>query len=130
MRILVAEDDPTIRQMMATLLSRCGFTCYAVDNGRSAVAAWEEQIREQHPFDFIFMDVQMPVMDGLAASRLIREKESVSGGHIPIIALTAHAMAEDRQQCLDAGMDDYLSKPIDLDVLLSLLENDYSKGRE
>lgn len=128
MRILVAEDDHTIRQMMATLLSRCGFTCHTVDNGQSAVTAWEEQALEQHPFDFIFMDVQMPVMDGLAASRLIREKETVSGGHIPIIALTAHAMAQDRQQCLDAGMDEYLSKPIDLDVLLALLEKDYSKG--
>jgi two-component system, OmpR family, response regulator len=121
MRILVAEDDPTIRQIMATLLSRCGFHCHAVENGRSAVAAWEQQVAEQQPFDVIFMDVQMPVMDGLTASRLIREKESVAGGHTPIIALTAHAMAEDRQQCLDAGMDDYLSKPIDLDALLSLL---------
>jgi CheY-like chemotaxis protein len=124
MRILVAEDDPTIRQMMATLLSRCGFDCHSVDNGRKAVEAWEQGV-----FDFVFMDVQMPVMDGLAATRSIREKETAKGGHVPIIALTAHAMAEDKQQCLDAGMDDYLSKPIDLDLLLSLLKNDYSKGR-
>ncbi len=123
MRILVAEDDPTIRQMMATLLSRCGFECNTVDNGRNAVAAWEQQA-----FDFIFMDVQMPIMDGLTATRMIREKEAVAGGHIPIIALTAHAMEEDRQQCIDAGMDDYLSKPIDLDMLLSLLNNDYSRA--
>lgn len=122
MRILVAEDDPTIRQMMATLLSRCGFDCHTVDNGRSAVAAWEQQA-----FDVIFMDVQMPVMDGLTATRMIREKEAVLGGHIPIIALTAHAMEEDRQQCIDAGMDDYLSKPIDLDILLSLLNRDHAK---
>lgn len=124
MRILVAEDDPTIREMMGTLLSRLGFDCSCVDNGRRAVEAWEED-----SFDFIFMDVQMPIMDGLTATRMIREKESVRGGHIPIIALTAHAMAEDRQQCLDAGMDNYLSKPIDLDVLLSLLEKDYPPGR-
>ena len=123
MRILVAEDDPTIRQMMATLLSRCGFDCQTVDNGRNAVAAWEQQ-----SFDFIFMDVQMPVMDGLTATRMIREKEAVLGGHIPIIALTAHAMEEDKQQCIDAGMDDYLSKPIDLDRLLSLLNRDHAKG--
>lgn len=123
MRILVAEDDPTIRQMMATLLSRCGFDCHTVDNGRNAVAAWEQQA-----FDFIFMDVQMPVMDGLTATRMIREKEALLGGHIPIIALTAHAMEEDRQQCIDAGMDDYLSKPIDLDILLSLLNKDHAKG--
>lgn len=124
MRILVAEDDPTIRQMMVTLLGRCGFDCTSVDNGRSAVAQWEQQ-----GFDFIFMDVQMPIMDGLSAARTIREKETLIGGHTPIIALTAHAMPEDRQQCLDAGMDDYLAKPIDLDALLSLLKNDYTKGR-
>lgn len=124
MRILVAEDDPTIRQLMSTLLARCGFDCYAVDNGRQAVEAWEQQ-----DFDFIFMDVQMPVMDGLMATRMIREREGVRGGHVPIIAITAHAMEEHMQQCFDAGMDDYLSKPIDLDRLLSLLANDYSKGR-
>lgn len=124
MRILIAEDDPTIRQMMATLLSRCGFDCDTVDNGRKAIEAWSEGA-----YDFIFMDVQMPVLDGLTATRIIREKEAVQGGHIPIIALTAHAMAEDRQQCLDAGMDDYLSKPIDLDVLLSLVSKEYPKGQ-
>lgn len=117
MRVLIAEDDLTIRQMMVTLLCRCGFECKSVDNGQSVVAEWEE-----HDFDFIFMDVQMPIMDGLTATRIIREKEALVGGHVPIIALTAHAMPEDRQQCLDAGMDDYLPKPIDLDELLSLVE--------
>ena len=123
MRILVAEDDPTIRQLMSTLLSRCGFDCTTVDNGRHAVDAWEQQ-----DYDLIFMDVQMPVMDGFKATRMIREKEAVRGGHIPIIAITAHAMREDMQQCLDSGMDDYLSKPIDLERLLALLAKDYSKG--
>ena len=122
MRILVAEDDPTIRQLMSTLLFRCGYDCDTVENGRTAVEAWEQQ-----DFDFIFMDVQMPVMDGLQATRIIREKEVVRGGHIPIIAITAHAMAEDMKQCFDSGMDDYLSKPIDLDKLLSLLAKDYTK---
>ena len=124
MRILVAEDDPTIRQLMATLLSRKGIACTTVDNGRSAVDAWEQQY-----YDFIIMDVQMPGMDGLNATRMIREKEAVRGGHTPIIAITAHAMAGDREECLESGMDDYLSKPIDLDQLLSLLANDYSQGR-
>lgn len=116
MKILIAEDDQTIRQMMVTLLVRCGFVCDAVDDGRKAVEAWERD-----GYDFIFMDVQMPVLDGLAAARIIREKEVTRGGHVPIIALTAHAMPEDRQQCIDAGMDDYLSKPIDLEKLFSLL---------
>ena len=116
MKILIAEDDLTIRQMMVTLLGRCGFICDAVDNGRKAVDAWEGA-----EYDFIFMDVQMPVLDGLEATRIIREKEAVRGGHVPIIALTAHAMEEDRQQCLEAGMDDYLAKPIDLEKLFSLL---------
>lgn len=122
MRILVAEDDPTIRQLMSTLLFRCGYDCNTVENGRAAVEAWEQQ-----DFDFIFMDVQMPVMDGMQATRIIREKEAVRGGHIPVIAITAHAMAEDMKQCIDSGMDDYLSKPIDLDRLLSLLAKDYTK---
>ncbi|MBJ6799278.1 response regulator [Geomonas propionica] len=120
MRILIAEDDPTIRQMMVTLLGRLGHDCQGVDNGRKVVEIWE-----QERLDFIFMDVQMPIMDGLSATRIIREKEMARGGHVPIIALTAHAMEEDKLQCLDAGMDAYLSKPIDLDVLLSLLEQDY-----
>ncbi|MBU5636488.1 response regulator [Geomonas sp. Red69] len=120
MRILIAEDDPTIRQMMVTLLSRLGHDCLGVDNGREAVGKWE-----QDGFDFIFMDVQMPGMDGLSATKIIRGKEAVKGGHIPIIALTAHALEEDRQQCLDAGMDNYLSKPLNLDLLLSFLEQDY-----
>lgn len=122
MRILVAEDDETIRQLMVTLLSRAGMECVTVDNGRKAVEAWE---REQ--FDRVIMDVQMPVMDGLTATRLIREKEREAGRHTPIIAITAHAMAEDKDLCFDAGMDDYISKPIDVERLFALLSRDYSK---
>jgi len=116
MKILVAEDDPTIRQMMITLLSRCGYICQVVDNGRKAVDAWE---REE--YDFILMDAQMPVMDGFEATRIIRAKEAIRGGHVTIIALTAHALTKDRQECLEAGMDEYLSKPVDFEKLLSLL---------
>lgn len=122
MRILVAEDDATIRQLMRTLLSRSGIDCVTVENGRSAVEAWEAG-----SFDFVVMDVQMPVMDGLAATRLIREKEKLRGGHTPIIAITAHAMAEDRDLCCEAGMDDYISKPIDVERLFELLAKDYSQ---
>lgn len=120
MRILVAEDDATIRQLMLTLLTRSGIDCVTVENGRSAVDTWETE-----SFDFVVMDVQMPVMDGLAATRLIREKERLRGGHTPIIAITAHAMAEDREMCFEAGMDDYISKPIDVERLFALLAKDY-----
>ncbi len=122
MKILIAEDDPTTRQMIVLFLSRKGISCTAVDNGLRAVEKWEES-----DFDVILMDVQMPVMDGLNATRMIREKEIGRGGHTTIIAITAYAMATDRKKCLDAGMDEYMSKPIDFDRLLSLVRN-YSQG--
>ena len=78
-----------------------------VENGKEAVAAVEK-----NSFDLVFMDVQMPEMDGLEATAIIRANEKTSGSHIPIIAMTAHAMIGDREQCLEAGMDGYLSKPI------------------
>ena len=88
-----------------------------VENGLNAVELWEKD-----HYDFILMDVRMPVMDGLTAARLIREKERERGGHTVIIALTAHAMASDTQKCYDAGMDEYISKPIDFALLLSLFD--------
>jgi CheY-like chemotaxis protein len=124
LRILIAEDDPTVRQMMSTLLSRKRMDCTVVGDGLSAVEAWEEG-----DYDFILMDVQMPVMDGLSATRMIREKESERGGHTIIIALTAYAMAGDRKRCLDAGMDEYMSKPIDFEQLFSLVDDYLQQGR-
>jgi CheY-like chemotaxis protein len=124
LRILIAEDDPTVRQMMSTLLSRKRIDCTVVGDGLSAVEAWEES-----DYDFILMDVQMPVMDGLSATRMIREKESERGGHTIIIALTAYAMAGDRKRCLDAGMDEYMSKPIDFEQLFSLVDDYLQQGR-
>jgi CheY-like chemotaxis protein len=124
MRILIAEDDPTVRQMMSTLLSRKRIDCTVVGDGLSAVEAWEES-----DYDFILMDVQMPVMDGLSATRMIREKECERGGHTIIIALTAYAMAGDRKRCLDAGMDEYMSKPIDFEQLFSLVDDYLQQGR-
>lgn len=114
--ILIAEDDPTIQHLMQTLLSRRGIACTLVDNGRSAVEAWEEQ-----KYDLIFMDVQMPVMDGLKATRLIREREKVLGGHTVIVAMTAYAMATDRERCLQAGMDEYFSKPMTFADIFSVI---------
>jgi CheY-like chemotaxis protein len=124
MRILIAEDDPTVRQMMSTLLSRKRIDCTVVGEGLSAVEAWDES-----DYDFILMDVQMPVMDGLSATRMIRERESERGGHTIIIALTAYAMAGDRKRCLDAGMDEYMSKPIDFEQLFSLVDDYLQQGR-
>ena len=87
-----------------------------VDDGRMAIRILEEQ-----SFDLILMDVQMPEMDGLETTVLIREKEKITGRHIPIIAMTAQAMTGDRERCLQAGMDDYISKPIEATALLNLV---------
>jgi CheY-like chemotaxis protein len=87
-------------------------------NGKEAVTAF---IRE--PFDVILMDVQMPEMDGFEATAVIREKEKEKGGHIPIIAMTAHAMKGDRERCLDAGMDEYVSKPIRPQMVVDAIES-------
>jgi two-component system, sensor histidine kinase and response regulator len=92
-------------------------------NGQDAVSAWGEAERAA-PFDLIFMDVQMPVLDGFQATGAIREAEKRTGRHVPIVAMTAHAMQGDRERCLAAGMDDYLSKPLvqrDLADLLARL---------
>jgi PAS domain S-box-containing protein len=107
LRILVAEDSLVNQKLAINLLQRQGHAVVIANNGREAVAKWESQ-----RYDLILMDVQMPEMDGLEATARIREKEQASSRHIPIIAMTAHAMAGDRQRCLESGMDDYVSKPI------------------
>ena len=117
MKVLVAEDDATMRHLLGTLLSRRKIPCSLVGDGQSAVEAWQGG----DEFKLILMDVQMPHLDGLEATRIIREKERTRGGHVTIIAMTAHAMAKDRDECLKSGMDDYISKPIDFRELLSLI---------
>jgi two-component system, OmpR family, response regulator len=117
LRILVVEDDPTMRHLMFKIFDRQGFLCEVVEDGRRAVELWE-----QESFDFIFMDVQMPVMDGLEATRTIRGKEALRGGHSVIIATTAFALDRDRKRCLEAGMDEYLAKPLDVERLLFLVD--------
>ncbi len=107
LRVLLAEDNAVNQKLAARLLERRGHTVTVVSNGRLAVEALD---RER--FDVVLMDVQMPEMDGLEAAALIREKEKATGIRIPIVALTAHAMTGDRQRCLSAGMDAYISKPI------------------
>jgi PAS domain S-box-containing protein len=114
-RILVAEDEYINTILIRTLLQQAGYHVTVVSNGRQAVDAWRGGI-----FDCILMDIQMPVMDGYEAVERIREAEQ-GGAHIPIIAMTAHAMNSDRQQCLATGMDDYVAKPIDGTLVLQKL---------
>ena len=117
LRILVAEDNAINRALAAGILERRGHSLVHAADGREAVDA-----AAREAFDLIFMDVQMPEMEGLEATRRIREAELATGRHTPIAAMTAHAMAGDRERCLAAGMDDYLSKPLDKAALLALLD--------
>jgi len=106
LRILLAEDNP-VNQLLATrLLQAAGYTLVVVGNGREAL----ERISRE-PFDLVLMDVQMPEMDGLEAARRLRFREKDSGGHLWVVAVTAQAMTGDREECLAAGVDDYLAKP-------------------
>ncbi len=105
--ILLAEDNPVNRTLAVRLLERRGHRVACAANGVEAVALWKAR-----PVDLVLMDVQMPEMDGLAATRAIRELEVASGRRTPIVAVTAHASAEDRVRCLEAGMDGFLAKPI------------------
>jgi PAS domain S-box-containing protein len=114
--ILVAEDDEVSRSLAGKLLVKEGHTVTAARNGIEAVTLYEQGV-----FDLILMDVQMPDMDGFQATSEIRERESMTGEHIPIIALTAHAIKGDRERCLDAGMDEYLSKPIQRGELTAVI---------
>ncbi len=117
LRILLAEDNLINIAVARTILEKRGHSVLVVTNGREAVEA-----NARETFDLILMDVQMPEMDGFEATRCIRESELPANRHTPIIAMTAHAMAGDRERCLDAGMDDYLSKPLQKGVLLELIE--------
>jgi len=119
LKILVAEDTHFNQVFIQRLLERWGHDVVMVENGRLVI----ERLLETS-FDLILMDVQMPIMDGYAAARAVRAAESGKDGehHIPIVAMTAHATKGDREQCLAAGMDDYLSKPISSGKLLELLK--------
>jgi CheY-like chemotaxis protein len=120
LHVLVAEDNPVNRKLVTTLLRKRGHTVKAVENGREAVAAIKDHA--DAPFEVVLMDLQMPEMGGLEATRAIRDQESQGARRLPLIALTAHAMQGDRARCLEAGMDGYLSKPIDVDELIATVE--------
>jgi len=110
--ILLAEDNLVNQRLASHLLEKRGHTVVIVDNGQAALAALAQQA-----FDLVLMDVQMPVMDGFETTKTIRAAERETGTHLPIIALTAHAMKGDDEQCRGAGMDDYLTKPLKPDAL-------------
>jgi two-component system, sensor histidine kinase and response regulator len=116
-RVLLAEDNAVNQTLAVRLLEKRGYAVVVVENGRAAMAALERE-----HFDAVLMDVQMPEMDGLEATAAIRAKEETAGGHIPIIAMTAHALKGDEERCLSAGMDAYISKPIRTSELFETIE--------
>lgn len=113
----MAEDNPVNRTLAVRLLEKRGHLVTVAGDGRAAVAAVEKE-----PFDIILMDVQMPEMDGFEATLAIRQREQSTGGHIPIIAMNAHALKGDEDRCLSAGMDGYVSKPIRTHELFASIE--------
>ncbi|MFN2355177.1 MAG: response regulator [Desulfopila sp.] len=116
-KILLAEDDHINKMLALALLEKANFTVRTVDNGLDAV----EQL-EHTQYDIILMDIQMPEMDGYEATRIIRQREQHQGRYTPIVAMTAHAISGDREKCLQAGMDEYTTKPIDATELYATLE--------
>jgi PAS domain S-box-containing protein len=124
LKILLAEDQPIGQAVASRHLQKRGHRVVVVANGQQAIDAW----RQEH-FDLILMDMQMPEVDGYQATRFIRQHEAETGEHIPIIALTAFAMQGDRDRCLEAGCDDYLSKPIETVKLYELVERFGGPGR-
>jgi len=117
LRLLLAEDNPINQKVAVTVLQKAGYSVDAVDNGLDVLVRVKA-----NQYSAILMDVQMPGMDGFEATQQIREWEKARGTHIPIIAMTAHAMQGDRERCLEAGMDDYITKPLQPKVLFSALD--------
>ena len=116
LRVLVAEDNATNRRLISRLLEKKGHQVTLARDGIEALATLNEA-----DFDLVLMDVQMPNLDGLQATAAIRKGQTRHGREIPIIALTAHAISGYRETCLQAGMDGYLSKPIQMEELLTVL---------
>jgi CheY-like chemotaxis protein/HPt (histidine-containing phosphotransfer) domain-containing protein len=116
--ILIAEDHPVNREVAILQLQQLGLAAHAVENGTAAIDAIQRV-----PYALVLMDCQMPELDGYEATRQIRRAEAQSGRHVPIIAMTAHAMQGDREACLSAGMDDYISKPVTMERLEAVVRH-------
>jgi len=116
LHVLLTEDNPVNQLVAVRLLEKYGHTVMTAENGKRALA-----ILEEHSFDAILMDIQMPEMNGWEATQAIREREQTTGKHVPIIAMTAHAMKGDEERCLAVGMDAYLTKPVRTQDLLAVL---------
>jgi signal transduction histidine kinase/DNA-binding response OmpR family regulator len=116
-RVLLAEDNLVNQTLAVRLLEKRGYLVKVTGDGKAAVEAFETS-----PFDIVLMDIQMPGMDGFEATAAIRAQEKIKGGHIPIIALTAHALKGDEEDCISSGMDGYVSKPIHANELVSMIE--------
>ena len=125
LKIILAEDNPINQKFALRVLQKKGHKVELVNNGLEAIAAWEGG-----EWDVILMDVQMPEMDGFAATGVIRERESDGTRHTPIIAMTAHAMKGDRERCLEAGMDGYVTKPIKASVMFEEIERVLKENQE
>jgi CheY-like chemotaxis protein len=119
LKILLAEDNIVNQRVAVGLLTKRGHEVTVANNGREALDALEKSA-----FDVVLMDVQMPEMGGLEATAVIRQREQEHGGHLRIVAMTAHAMNGDREKCLSGGMDGYMSKPIDPGMLYATLEHE------
>jgi CheY-like chemotaxis protein len=117
LKILLAEDNRVNQAVATRLLEKRGHEVVLAETGKQALQRSAEEV-----FDIILMDVQMPEMDGLEATAAIRQRETIQGTHIPIIAMTAHAMVGDKERCLGAGMDAYISKPLQIKELFSAIE--------
>jgi signal transduction histidine kinase/CheY-like chemotaxis protein len=117
LRILVVEDNLVNQALAVSFLERWGHSAVVANDGREALAELARR-----PCDAVLMDLQMPWMDGLQATKAIRAREAVDGGHVPVVAMTARASSDDRQRCLDAGMDDYIAKPIMEPDLFAVIE--------
>jgi len=124
LHILIAEDNPVNQQVLLRQVQRLGIVADAVDNGAEVLTALERR-----GYDAILMDCQMPVMDGYAATRAIREREHDGGPRMPIVAVTANAMREDFERCREAGMDDFVAKPVTLAALANAIERAVSASR-
>jgi CheY-like chemotaxis protein len=120
-RALVVEDNIINQKVAALILEKIGWTVLVANDGREAL-----ELLDHGPVDVVFMDAQMPVMDGFEATAEIRKREG-DKRHTPIIAITAHVMAGDREKCLEAGMDDYVSKPLEGGDLQAALERQLEK---